>query len=285
MNFNFSGTWTSLDGYTRMTTKTPDDIANARILIVDDNSMSRKLIEFGLAREGYAPISASSGEEALEMLARLPADLMFLDLMMDGMSGMDVLAAVAANPALTNLSVVVVSGVEDTELADQCIAAGAVDFLSKPVRADVLRDITADLLAGRPPAAGGAEAADTGEDAGAAISALPLFEPARVAQMCEDYGNDTVAEFITRFERKAAGLRGAIVDGAGPDSRAAAVIAVHTLKGGARSFGLIRLAALARDIERAFEAGENATAEAQAAALDRHFDASLESLRNYAQDL
>ena len=268
-----------------MSTETPGNRKDARILVVDDNAMSRKLIEYGLTRDGYVPITASSGEEALEMLAHQSADLMFLDLMMDGMSGMEVLAAVRANPALQNLSVVVVSGVEDADMADKCIAAGAVDFLSKPVHAEVLRDIVSDLLAGRQPTVGAGAAPDSAGDSGTAVSSLPLFEPARVAQMCEDYGNDTVAEFIARFERKAIGLRSAIVGDAAADGREKVAIAVHTLKGGARSFGRIRLAALARNIERAFEAAEDDFGLSATAELDRHFDESLEILRSHAQGL
>ena len=91
-----------------------------------------------------------------------------------------------------------------------------------------------------------------------------------------------MAEFIPRFEGKAIGLKDAITGSGDPDAPA---IAVHTLKGGARTFGLVRLAALARDIERATKADPGEDTEAAKQALDRHFAESPDSLKTYAQDL
>ena len=62
----------------------------ARLLIVDDDSHNRQLLEVMLAPEGFHLTTAASGEEALAMVAHHPPDLILLDVMMPGMDGYQV---------------------------------------------------------------------------------------------------------------------------------------------------------------------------------------------------
>ncbi|MGH8366366.1 MAG: response regulator, partial [Pseudomonas sp.] len=59
----------------------------ATLLIVDDEIQVRKLLETLLRHEGYQTVSAASGEEALQLVAQRPPDLILLDIMMPGMDG------------------------------------------------------------------------------------------------------------------------------------------------------------------------------------------------------
>ena len=68
-----------------------DDSTGARILIVDDSRMSRQLLGIPLQRDGHAVFFATSGAEALEIVEREPVDLIFLDIVMEGIGGMEVL--------------------------------------------------------------------------------------------------------------------------------------------------------------------------------------------------
>jgi len=97
----------------------------ARILVVDDNVMARTFIERTLGRKGYEMVTASSGDEALAALVENPVDMIFLDLVMPGMSGMEVLQTLQADERHRHIPVVVVSGSEDMN---------AVEFVAKPVK-------------------------------------------------------------------------------------------------------------------------------------------------------
>jgi CheY-like chemotaxis protein len=83
-----------------------------RILLVDDDSDLLKLLERMLLSldEGCEIMKASSGEEALKMMAAQKPDLVFLDIVLGGMSGWDVLAARGSLPDLSDVPVVILSG-------------------------------------------------------------------------------------------------------------------------------------------------------------------------------
>jgi CheY-like chemotaxis protein len=101
-----------------------------RILVVDDDPRNAKLLVDLLAAEGYEAAAVGSGEEAL---AREPPDLMLLDVVMPGLSGYEVCRAVRADPRTAILPVVMVTAADPSAERLRGLAAGADDFLSKPV--------------------------------------------------------------------------------------------------------------------------------------------------------
>ena len=64
---------------------------------------------------------------------------MLLDLLMPRLNGLEVLMAIRARPAIADLPVVVLSGVDNSDMIGQCLAAGAQDFIRKPFDAIILR--------------------------------------------------------------------------------------------------------------------------------------------------
>jgi class 3 adenylate cyclase len=105
----------------------------AKILVVDDDALNVKLLADLLAAKGYRTCAAASGAEALMALDREHPDLVLLDVMMPGMSGYEVCAAIRANPAHAMLPVVLVTALDPAEERAKGLDAGADDFLSKPV--------------------------------------------------------------------------------------------------------------------------------------------------------
>jgi PAS domain S-box-containing protein len=105
----------------------------ARVLIVDDESHNRKLLEVMLAPEGLLLLAAASGEEALALVAQQPPDLILLDVMMPGMDGYQVADAIKANPATKNIPIIMVTALDDRQARMSGLRAGAEDFLAKPV--------------------------------------------------------------------------------------------------------------------------------------------------------
>jgi len=106
---------------------------SARVLLVDDIALNRKLLEAQLARDYYQVISVGSGPEALERAAADQPDVILLDVMMPGMDGFEVCARLKANPATRHIPVVFVSALDERVDRLRGLDLGADDFLTKPV--------------------------------------------------------------------------------------------------------------------------------------------------------
>ena len=106
---------------------------SATILVVDDTPLNAKLLADLLGAKGYRSVTAASGPEALRKLADEKPDLVLLDVMMPGMSGYEVCAAIRADPAHAMLPVVLVTALDPAVERVKGLEAGADDFLSKPV--------------------------------------------------------------------------------------------------------------------------------------------------------
>jgi CheY-like chemotaxis protein len=103
------------------------------ILVVDDLPANRDLMTRRLERSGFHVVSAASGPEALETLRRQPVDLVLLDIMMPGMTGLDVLKTVRLTRSPASLPVVMVTAKTDSEDVVEALSLGANDYVTKPV--------------------------------------------------------------------------------------------------------------------------------------------------------
>jgi adenylate cyclase len=109
------------------------------LLVVDDNRVNRLLLGRALEQLGHTVRFAENGREALERLRQRPVDLILLDIEMPEMNGYQVLEALAADPRLRELPVVMTSSVDEVDSIARCIEMGAEDYLFKPVNPVLLR--------------------------------------------------------------------------------------------------------------------------------------------------
>ena len=115
---------------------------HGRVLVVDDAALNRRLLERALSNEGYEPVLAGDGAEALAILRSdtgPPIDVVLLDILMPVLDGYETLAAIKEDPALRHLPVIIITAVEETESAVRCIELGAMDYLPKPFNSAILR--------------------------------------------------------------------------------------------------------------------------------------------------
>jgi class 3 adenylate cyclase len=110
-----------------------------RLLVVDDNRVNRLLLGRALEQLGHRVTFAENGREALKALREAAIDLVLLDIEMPEMDGYQVLAALAADPHLRDVPVVMMSSVEEVDSVARCIEMGAEDYLFKPVNPVLLR--------------------------------------------------------------------------------------------------------------------------------------------------
>lgn len=107
-------------------------MANQRILAVDDEEHILELIEYNLIKNGFHVITAPGGEEALKILEEKHVDLVLLDIMMEGMDGIEVLKQIRGNAKLEDLPVILLTA--KAEEIDKVLGLelGADDYLTKP---------------------------------------------------------------------------------------------------------------------------------------------------------
>ncbi|MCG3126325.1 MAG: Sensor histidine kinase RcsC [Phycisphaerae bacterium] len=108
----------------------PDSSAVRTILIVDDDTGTRELIERFLQREGYRVLTATDGPAALHTAREQRPSAITLDVLMPGMDGWAVLRELKADPAVADIPVIMVSMVDDRSIG---YALGAADYLTKPI--------------------------------------------------------------------------------------------------------------------------------------------------------
>jgi two-component system, NtrC family, response regulator AtoC len=115
-----------------------------RILIVDDEASGREALSLLLGREGYQIRTAASGEEALNILHDTPLEIVVTDLLLPGLSGIDILKQVKKESPYT--SVILITGNASAESAVEAMKEGAFDYISKPIDFEKLKILVAKAV-------------------------------------------------------------------------------------------------------------------------------------------
>ncbi len=103
-----------------------------KILVIEDEELVRKVVEFRLKKEGYDVYQAKDGGEALELIEQHQFDVILVDIMIPYVGGLEITQKVKSNPKTASTQIIVVSanGLENVIL--EAFALGADDFIAKP---------------------------------------------------------------------------------------------------------------------------------------------------------
>lgn len=121
-------------------------MATPKVLVCDDEDVLRALVRASL--NGYDVIEARDGGEALLVARGERPDLILLDMMMPGRSGIDVLRDLRADPTLAAIPVVMLTARTQPGDREAAAGAGADRFLGKPFSPHDLAELVSELLAG-----------------------------------------------------------------------------------------------------------------------------------------
>jgi DNA-binding response OmpR family regulator len=131
------------DVNTAATERTPES-QRVTILVVEDDSALREFLCTALADE-FEVAGAVSGEEAVDLARQLRPDVVLLDVMLPGLSGLDVVRVIRSDPSLKDTPILVMTAFSEIDAGD-AEAAGADRFLAKPFDLHELTSAVRDLL-------------------------------------------------------------------------------------------------------------------------------------------
>ena len=104
-----------------------------RILVVDDDPVNFEVIETLLDRYNYQLHYASDGKSAISVLDHVRPDLILLDVMMPEINGVETCKKIRATPQWETIPIIMVTALDNTLILSHCLAAGANDFVAKPI--------------------------------------------------------------------------------------------------------------------------------------------------------
>jgi DNA-binding NtrC family response regulator len=154
-------------------------VANKRILVVDDEAIVRHSCELALTDAGYAVSTVRSGREAIQACRNERFDVVFTDIRMPDMDGLEVSRVLSGE--FPDLPVVIITGYPSPESAERARSYGVFDYIEKPLSPERLSAATAEALAHAPQRMVGASPAPAPEPVTPAVAVRPVAEVARAA--------------------------------------------------------------------------------------------------------
>ena len=115
-----------------------EDVRRDTILVVDDTPETLGFLTDTLDHAGFTVLIATDGESALRLVEQITPDLVLMDAVMPGLNGFDTCRRLKRNRMLTHLPVIFMTGLSDTGNVLEGLAAGGVDYVTKPLIVDEL---------------------------------------------------------------------------------------------------------------------------------------------------
>lgn len=112
--------------------------SNGIILVVDDSADALSMLNEALRDQGYTIFIAMDGAQALEIAQKMPPDVILLDALMPNMDGFETCQALKENSELSDIPVIFMTGLSDTQHVVRGLELGGVDYINKPVNIDEL---------------------------------------------------------------------------------------------------------------------------------------------------
>jgi CheY-like chemotaxis protein len=243
-----------------------------RILLCDDNAINQKVATRILAQLGYQPDLAGNGLEALDALDRKPYDLVFMDVMMPEMDGLEATHAIRQRQreggrAQYQSRIIIVAMTAQAMQGDRekCLAAGMDDYLSKPIRPKDLRGIL-ELW-------GGQVAPVTKIEPASKIVVVAENPPVEMDRLNDltDGNADSFRELVDLYNKQTTQQLEQIQNAIRANDTAEVRRVAHSCAGASATLGMVRLVPMLRDLEKQGHDGKLTTAAQVAENAAREF--------------
>ena len=113
----------------------------AKILFVDDDPLTLETLKRSVEIFGHQAVLASTGEQARNLLLEQPPDLIMTDMNLPDTDGLSLVKSLKPLPAAVGIPIIILSASPEVDAGEMSLDAGADEFLSKPVRLDLLQSV------------------------------------------------------------------------------------------------------------------------------------------------
>lgn len=242
------------------------------ILLAEDNPVNQKMVSVLLGKAGYSVDVAENGRIAIAKVLSKDYDLIFMDLQMPEMDGIEATRQIRSQEGEKHLPIVAMTAHALKGDRERCMAAGMDDYIAKPVNPSDLFAMINKWAMMEPldrsmqPGSQAENPKAPEETAGIAVvdirSAMARFDHDSV------FFKEMLDKFTAHLQRQARILDNAII----ADDREAIKMTAHSIKGSAGSLSALRIALLCRNIENALEHGTGVELRTLMAALHKEVD-------------
>ena len=257
-----------------------------RILVAEDNRINQIVVRTMLTKAGHTVDVVANGEEAVEAVARLPYDLVLMDVQMPEMDGLEATRRIRAfDGTVSGIPIVALTANALKETRDQCFAVGMDDYLSKPYNDDELLGIIARITGSRAapeipePASGQthspAQTRDTSGD----------FDIRKLEGLAAQLKPDRFKIILGTFREELEVLNRRLHDALAAQDHEEAAKAAHQLKGAAANLGANAVSDGSLKLEHAAAAGKAEDAAAALKDLGPLVTAALKSIDAFSDAL
>jgi len=122
------------------------DMEGRNILVIDDSNTNLVLLESLLERHGYRVYSALSAMEGIETMKENLPDLIYLDLVMPEIDGLEFIKIIRATREWEKIPVVILSAVTDEDIISKSKEMGVIEYITKPLNIHRIVDLTKNIL-------------------------------------------------------------------------------------------------------------------------------------------
>jgi signal transduction histidine kinase/two-component SAPR family response regulator/HPt (histidine-containing phosphotransfer) domain-containing protein len=257
-----------------------------RILLCDDNSLNQKVAVRILQQLGYEPDEAGNGREALDALGQKPYDLIFMDVMMPEMDGLEATRAIRelqkeGDKGYFNSRIVIIAMTAQAMQGDRekCIAAGMDDYLSKPIRPN---DVRAIIERWSPALSSPASA----QPVPPPVAGAPLDleeSPVEMDRLLDLGGGsvESLRELVDLYYKQTIGQLAQLAAAVQANKAEEVRQVAHSCAGASATLGMKRLVPPLRELERQGKAGQLTNAEQLCADAAREFERTRDFLAKH----
>jgi len=240
-----------------------------RLLVAEDNATNQKVAVGILKNLGYRADTVANGLEAVKQIERIAYDLIFMDVQMPEMNGLEATRMIRRMKNGKDIPIIAMTAGALRQDREECLSAGMNDHIAKPIQPlDIAEKITRWLAAPQRP-----EHSATGKaGAGDAAAAFDIQDLMRRLMGDEDLLRLVLAGFIKALPQYLSSIR----DGLARQNAEALRRSAHTLKGSAANVGANALSGVAQQIEQSAAKGDFASAAARMGTLEQMMESFID---------
>lgn len=251
-----------------------------RVLLVDDNSTNLLILKMMLLKMGHHVDMAGNGFEAIKAVKSFPYDLVFMDISMPEMDGLEATMKIRELEGGQDLPIIAATAHSYQDFAEKLHAADVDGYIRKPVQKEKMEQIMSYLSPQKLSSKGNVPKM-TKPLTSETFRAFENLDIAVLRRLGEETDPNMIPELIDLFIEDASGRVSKIKDAAKDDNYKELATQAHTLSGSAAAYGAVKLTTLAKQLELSSKAHDAERITQQVKDIQLSFSSAMTDLREY----